>query len=568
MNQKKDYYGQINLDLLNRIPCISKHILEVGCGAGALGEAYKKINPDAKYFGIEMMSEPARSAREKLDYVWECNVEDTHSYNLTDKVNSFDTIVYGDVLEHLINPEKVIEYHKTLLSEDGLILACIPNVQNWSAILNLLQGSWPQNDQGLFDRTHLRWFTKQSIVKLFERVNLQIIDITPRIFDLDKAKALTHALKPTLESLNIDSTKFLRESAPLQYVVRAQNKRTRQILIHGLMLPKEIGMNDVRMINPLKSVGSVPQILIQLSHGRIDLKSDYLGPKIMIWQRQIVDKSALLKIKKIIDAGWLIISEFDDHPNAFDLIKENNYLTFRAFHACQVSTENLKKAIIAYNPETTVFANCIDKIPDTNNKWEKVLSGKDRLRIFFGAVNRENDWKSWISAFNNLNGSYLDAVEFEVIHDRKFFDSLNSSLKSFTPACDYEQYNDILKSCHVALLPLLDTEFNRAKSDLKFIESSSHMTATISSPTVYSETVKDNYTGKLLNDPNMLQTIIEEWIDRPRIPYQLAKQAREWTINNRLQSQQTPERVKWYTELWNNKDELNKSLLQRVPELN
>ena len=69
------YYEQVNPDLLWRIPPTASTILEIGCGSGALGRAYKAINPQARYMGIEIETSPAERAKQSLDEVVNGNIE-------------------------------------------------------------------------------------------------------------------------------------------------------------------------------------------------------------------------------------------------------------------------------------------------------------------------------------------------------------------------------------------------------------------------------------------------------------------------------------------------------------
>ena len=265
------YYEQANPDLLHRIPVTAEAVLEIGCGSGALGEAYKRINPTATYIGVEIMPGPAAQARKALDLVVEGDVNETLSITLPEGLQQVDCLVFGDVLEHLIDPKKVIQSLLPLLKQDGQLIACIPNAQHWSVIANLLHGQWPLEDQGLFDRTHLRWFTKHSIIELMQATGLEIQDISPRIFRPDKAKAFVSALSPSLSSFKIDPQELLNGTAPLQYVVRASKNKVRPLQICGLMLTPQAGMNEVRMIQPLRSVGSLPGIRVNLQAEKITL---------------------------------------------------------------------------------------------------------------------------------------------------------------------------------------------------------------------------------------------------------------------------------------------------------
>ena len=102
------YYGQANPDLICRIPVTADTVLEIGCGSGALGRAYKRINPNATYIGIEIMPGPAAHASSYLDYVLEADINDTAKNKLPEGISKVDCLVFGDVLEHLIDPAETI----------------------------------------------------------------------------------------------------------------------------------------------------------------------------------------------------------------------------------------------------------------------------------------------------------------------------------------------------------------------------------------------------------------------------------------------------------------------------
>ena len=103
LNQNKhpaDYYSRPRDDLFRLIPKTpGLKVLEVGCGEGQLGRRLKECNQIV--YGIEMNPSAARAAASVLDYVYAENVEE-FKFNLSDEF--FDTIILGDVLEHLIYP--------------------------------------------------------------------------------------------------------------------------------------------------------------------------------------------------------------------------------------------------------------------------------------------------------------------------------------------------------------------------------------------------------------------------------------------------------------------------------
>ena len=334
--------------------------------SGSLGRAYKEINPDVTYVGVELVDEPAKEAAKHLDIVIHQDVEQATNLNLPDEAQRFDCIIFGDVLEHLINPLSVLTKLSKLLNDDGIVLACIPNIQHWTAIASLLEGYWPEEESGLFDRTHVRWFTRKSILKLFNDAGLKIFSITPRIFNAQKAMEFVEKLQPSLQNLGIDSTKLLQECAPLQYVIQTAANEQPLIDLRGCMLKKQAGMTEVRMIQPLRSVASLGNVRLNLESNTYKLSDDIQEnmAKIAIWQRQMLRvKDSISTIRWALSKGYILISEFDDDPDHWPEIADNQYLAFQGVHAVQTSTRALEAKIRKLNPEVESLITALSDFP-------------------------------------------------------------------------------------------------------------------------------------------------------------------------------------------------------------
>jgi trans-aconitate methyltransferase len=217
-----DYYGRINTDLLDSIPDHAGLVVETGCGAGALGAEYKRRCPQARYLGIEQNAEAAKLAAGRLDRVIVGNAEQLDAPILAGTV---DVLVYGDVLEHLVDPWRLLKRHASWLAPGGIAVACIPNIAHWSVYVELLRGEWPYASEGLFDRTHLRFFTLKSINELFRSAGLRIVETRPRIISspqLDaKAQEFMRLFRPLATELGLVVEAFAQRSTAIQYVVRA-----------------------------------------------------------------------------------------------------------------------------------------------------------------------------------------------------------------------------------------------------------------------------------------------------------------------------------------------------------
>jgi len=159
-----DYFTEPRPEMLGFVPTNCRRLLEVGCGTGTFGASIKK-NRQIEVWGVEPFASAAVKAADKLDRVL------TGPFDRETDLpgGAFDCIVFNDVLEHMAEPERALRYAKHLLAPGGTVVASIPNVRYFPVLWQLgVRGSWEYGDCGVLDRTHLRFFTKSSILKMFE----------------------------------------------------------------------------------------------------------------------------------------------------------------------------------------------------------------------------------------------------------------------------------------------------------------------------------------------------------------------------------------------------------------
>lgn len=550
-----------NPDLLERLPLTARTVLDVGCGTGALGALYRRLNPRARLLGIDKDLTVAEIAAERLDEVVVGDVElDPLPFKLDAPI---DCIVYGDVLEHLREPWTLLREHGNALSREGTMLICALNVEHWSFAARLLRGNWDYEPEGLLDETHLRWFSLDTMRRGLLRLDLVPCDVHPRIFHADQFDAFLKAIAPSLVSLNIDADAYARRAAPLQYVWRVRKVPRTMMHVAATMLRPVGGVSHVRIVHPLRAMATDPAVRTQITGFADSRPSGGEHPKIFLMHRPILAGTEGLRIlRSILDDGYVVVTEFDDHPAYFDAMQGGAQYAFRGVHAVQTSTAVLADILRTQNPEVTTFPNAVNALPEPAN-----FRDPEHLTLFFGALNREQDWKPMIPALNSVAATLGERLRFSIVHDQAMFDALETPHKVFTPTCDYERYLQLLGAAEIAFLPLADNEFNRAKSDLKFIEAGACRVAALASPVVYSSSVVDGTTAVLFRNGEELRSRLLRLVAMPETARGIGEAARAYVAEERMLAYQVSSRITWYRSLWERRSELTRALYQRVPEL-
>ena len=172
-------------------------MLEVGCGSGQTLELIKKLELCESTVGIELFEQAARNARERVDKVFQLNIE---TDALPSDLGQFDLILILDVLEHLVDPWSVLHrIQSSHLKLGGKIIISLPNARHFSFVLPLvISGEFDYQERGILDKTHLRFFSRKSGEKMISEAGLSIEKVKSTSLDWSlnsgKLNALTLGL--------------------------------------------------------------------------------------------------------------------------------------------------------------------------------------------------------------------------------------------------------------------------------------------------------------------------------------------------------------------------------------
>jgi SAM-dependent methyltransferase len=152
------------------VPAGARRLLDVGCHTGAFGHALKQVR-DIEVWGMEPAADAAALAATRLDHVLVepmaagCALPDAH----------FDAIVFNDVLEHMESPWQTLELARRWLTPDGVVIISLPNLLHVENVEHMLfERDFRYEGRGVRDRTHLRFFTRKSALRMIEDCGYRI----------------------------------------------------------------------------------------------------------------------------------------------------------------------------------------------------------------------------------------------------------------------------------------------------------------------------------------------------------------------------------------------------------
>jgi methionine biosynthesis protein MetW len=197
-NLKPNNIDRVQLDMIPP----GSHVLEIGCATGYTTE-YLARDKQCRVLGIEPVEEQAKVARQRgltviTGLIDSPSVQEQLAGYMR-KQGAFDIIFMSQVIEHIADPAATLRALQGLFAPEGTLVISTCSIVHWKCRLKILAGRWEYEDYGIFDRTHLRFFTIKSFRHLLEESSYTVVDFKYTFEDICPFKILfdTRILAPS-----------------------------------------------------------------------------------------------------------------------------------------------------------------------------------------------------------------------------------------------------------------------------------------------------------------------------------------------------------------------------------
>ncbi len=194
----------------------NKAVLEFGCASGHVTKAL--VDRGCRVVGVEVDPAAARAAEAWAEEVVVGHVERDDIWDHL-SAEKFDALLFGDVLEHLSDPLTTLRTALRFISPSGFVVMSVPNVAHGDVRLSLLRGSFAYRETGLLDRTHLHFFTRQSVVEMCRQAGLAVVDIKRVVVPLFQTEL--GLIRDEFDQATIDTVLEDPEAESYQFVIKA-----------------------------------------------------------------------------------------------------------------------------------------------------------------------------------------------------------------------------------------------------------------------------------------------------------------------------------------------------------
>lgn len=195
-----------------------RKVVEVGCMRGTLAAKYFETHPGTDWTGVDIDEDNVAIAKEVCGTAILADIEKLNEASWQE-FGAADAWVFGDVLEHLRDPWQVLRKVRNQLSDKGVVIACIPNSQHWSFQARVNAGLMQYQDDGLFDRTHIRFFSRMTMVEMFQSTGYTVEGLIARNITFPGQEKYMAPIRAMAQASGADPDQAERDSLAFQFVL-------------------------------------------------------------------------------------------------------------------------------------------------------------------------------------------------------------------------------------------------------------------------------------------------------------------------------------------------------------
>jgi 2-polyprenyl-3-methyl-5-hydroxy-6-metoxy-1,4-benzoquinol methylase len=223
-NARQYAYTGLRPDVLQLVPDTAMEILDVGCSNGELGAALRSAVPGRSVIGIDADLDFCKQAKDRLDAVIPADLNKL-DWAKTFSPNSFDCLIFADVLEHLIDPWECLRSACVCLRPGGTVVVSLPNIRHISAFCSIfVRGTFPRNPRGIFDQTHIRWFTLRDASMLLASAGLNLERVHSGLRLRDQGGGIINKIAQKILS-PVENLYVVREFLAYQFCLQARKPK-------------------------------------------------------------------------------------------------------------------------------------------------------------------------------------------------------------------------------------------------------------------------------------------------------------------------------------------------------
>ena len=477
-------------------------VLDLGCSEGYLGEYLKTLGHHVT--GVESNTGAALKALDVLDILFHGTIDE---YFEKHPLNLFDVIIFGDVLEHLLDPQLTLEKISNHLTSDGFIVVSLPNITHGAIRAMLLEGRWSYSDLGILDRTHLHFYSKESGRDLIEGANFKVEAINQVTLPIELVNDICD-LGLSAESIDKISKICATDEELLTfqnvYIAKLANQNSTRVVTYSNDFG---GVFEIRLKKPLANWSRRHNGLVRHRSINDIFLGDLFWGDVFIFQR--ISGKHIFELARLLQThGKKVIFEIDDL-----LIDLPEFLSHHKID--RHSLNLLKKLLSQANLVTCTTKRLADQLKKYNKKVISIQNCTDQLDSIAKHDDNEPEITLVVASSDKVLVTYL----IEPLHELQKQFPGKFKVIAIGPPGDYLIQKGILVEHHpimdnhlfhqflgklinpIGLIPLDDSAFSSCKSPIKFIDYSLAGIPTIcSNVPPYSDVVKNNATGVLVEN--------------------------------------------------------------------